>query len=674
MSNIQRFGSYFLLKKIATGGMAELYKAKKSGEKGFEKLLAIKMILPHLSANEEFISMFIDEAKVAALLNHQNIVQIYDLGKIENSYCIVMEYVRGKDLKSTLSRGVKSKSRIGVEHACLVTASALAGLSYAHRKRDKGRDLKIVHRDISPQNILITYEGEIKIVDFGIAKAATQSRDTKVGVLKGKIAYMSPEQAMGKPLDRRSDVFSMGVVLYEMLAGKKLFQGDTDLNTLEQVRTARVEPLPHELNAEVPKDLEDILLKALAKEPDERFQSASEMEEALQQFMRKAGYSTGGYSLSQYMSRLFKDDIEEELREEEEWDQTMVSEALSADTLATSLKDQTAVPEKPAPQPAPQPVQVTGRDIADKKEAPLLTKVLAAVIAVAALAGIGVWMKSRPAPAPQAQATTEAKGDTSAQTPPAPAEPAHAKPEKAVKAPPAERHAAKAGQEAPAAKSEPAPPARASVTITSDPPGAEASIDGRAAGVTPAESVDVGPGQTHRVRVAKAGYDAWNGSFSAGPGETASVHAELKEKSCSLSVNSNPAGAKILLDGQDTGRKTPASLDGLKPGKTYKVRLVIDGYGLFEDSVVADPSRTVSVNGTLVQQFGALTVDSQPWAVVVVDGEEKGTTPIAGLKLAVGEHSLALGNPKLKLGKRMKVRIEPNKTTRIVVDLNKAPQ
>ncbi len=199
--------------------------------------------------------------------------------------------------------------------------------------------------------MLISYEGEVKIVDFGIAKAATQSQETKVGLLKGKISYMSPEQARGKPLDMRSDIFSTGIVLYEMLTGKKLFQGDTDLNSLEKVREAKVEPLPTELNKSVPKELEAILLKSLALEPADRYQTASEMDEALQSFMRKSGYSGGNY-LSQYMSELFRDDIEEELREEEEWDHTIVSAVLEQDTIASSTL---AVHTKPAHKPEAAP-------------------------------------------------------------------------------------------------------------------------------------------------------------------------------------------------------------------------------------------------------------------------------------------------------------------------------
>jgi len=383
MPTPQRFGSYLLLKKIATGGMAELYKARKSGEQGFEKLLAVKKILPHLSTNEEFLGMFVDEARVAALLDHQNIVQIYDLGKIEDTYCIVMEYVRGRDLKAVAKRARELGNPVSVEHACFIACAMLSGLSYAHRRKDKGKDLGIVHRDISPQNVLVSYEGEVKITDFGIAKAATQSHDTRVGVLKGKVSYMSPEQARGLPLDQRSDIFSAGVVFYELLTGKKLFRGDTDIATLEKVREARVEPLPSELNTGVSRELEAILLRALAADKGDRYQSAPEMEGALQEFMRSTGYMTGNYSLSQYMFSLFRKDIEEELAEEGDWDQTLTTK-----TPVTDARAKAAGP-KPAGTPSLRPGQARARVM---RPAPAgrsaLPRYLVAAAVLAAGAGI----------------------------------------------------------------------------------------------------------------------------------------------------------------------------------------------------------------------------------------------------------------------------------------------
>lgn len=623
MPHAHRFGNYFLLKKIATGGMAELYKAKKSGEQGFEKLLAIKLILPHNAANEDFITMLIDEAKVAALLNHQNIVQIYDLGKIEDSYCIVMEYVRGKDLKSVISRGLKTRKRLGVEHACHITSSVLAGLSYAHRKKDRGQDLKIVHRDISPQNVLISYEGEVKIVDFGIAKAATQSRETKVGLLKGKISYMSPEQARGKPLDMRSDIFSTGIVLYEMLTGKKLFQGDTDLNSLEKVREAKVEPLPTELNKSIPKELEDITLRALALEPADRYQTASEMDEAIQSFMRKSGYSTGNY-LSQYMSELFRDDIEEELREEEEWDHLIVSSVLEQDTIASSklstkpghtkpAPEQKTVPQKPrtaASTAAPRPQQPAARE--QNRGVPAWLKV-AALLSVF-FSGGAFWLNARET--------------TNAETP---------KPQMQAAAP--------------VAAPETPMPEQATVAQAEAPPPQPASPE-----VKPVESRPGPAPEKTRPRMEQPA--------AAQPAPPAKA---------SLAVSSDPPGAKIFVDGEDTGKSTPATIDGLSPDRPYKVRVALDGYGSYDEVVTTQPGRTAGVRATLAQQFGSFTIDAKPWFFVFVDGEEKGTTPLAGIRLAAGEHNMMIANPRMKIKKQMKLRIEPNKTTSILIDWKNDP-
>ncbi len=206
-----RFGKYLLMEKLAVGGMAQLYRAKITGIQGFEKLIAVKTILPHLANEKELLTSFIDEAKLAALLHHQNIVQIYDFGPMEDSYFIAMEYLFGKDLRHIFSKSQEKGKPISNELALYVISRICSGLDYAHNLKDyQGKSLNIIHRDISPQNIFVTYEGEVKIVDFGIAKAASQSTITQLGMIKGKISYMSPEQASGQPIDHRSDIIFDG--------------------------------------------------------------------------------------------------------------------------------------------------------------------------------------------------------------------------------------------------------------------------------------------------------------------------------------------------------------------------------------------------------------------------------------------------------------------------------
>src|SRR5205823_3570216 len=219
-----KFGQYVLVEKIATGGMAEVWKARMRGVEGFQKIVAIKKILPHLSDNQDFIEMFIDEAKLAAQLNHNNIIHIYDLGKIQSSYYIAMEYIDGYDLKTILKLAADRDNPLNVELALFIAAKIAAALDYAHRKRDfEDRDLGLVHRDVSPQNVLISQDGDIKLCDFGIAKAASKASHTQAGALKGKLQYMSPEQAWGRAIDKRSDIFALATVLFELLTGRKLF-------------------------------------------------------------------------------------------------------------------------------------------------------------------------------------------------------------------------------------------------------------------------------------------------------------------------------------------------------------------------------------------------------------------------------------------------------------------
>ncbi|MFN9808798.1 MAG: serine/threonine-protein kinase [Deltaproteobacteria bacterium] len=282
----QEFGEYTLLRRIAVGGMAEVYVAKTGGVAGFEKLVALKVIHPRLSEDEHFTQMLVEEAKIAVLLTHVNIAQTFDLGKIDDTYFIAMEFIEGADAYRVMRRCTELRKAIPIDVATFIVAEMCSGLDYAHRKRDpdSGQPLDIVHRDISPQNVLISSAGEVKIVDFGIAKAASRSTQTEVGVIKGKYYYMSPEQAWGDPMDHRSDVFSTGVVLYELLTGRMLYQ-DADVATLlDTVRKAQIAP-PETRRPSVPRALSDIVMKALAKDPGDRWASAMEMGQALHQFL-----------------------------------------------------------------------------------------------------------------------------------------------------------------------------------------------------------------------------------------------------------------------------------------------------------------------------------------------------------------------------------------------------
>lgn len=309
---MERFGSYQLLEQIGIGGMAEVFLARHTGVEGFEKDIVIKRIRPHLSATPSFVNMFLGEAKLAAQLSHPNIVTIYDLGKISDSYFIAMEYIAGKDLSAIIPRAKKLEIPFPIEYAVKIASNVCEALYWAHTKTDaRGKPLHIVHRDVSPENIRVAWTGTVKILDFGIAKAATQIHETKAGEVKGKLVYMSPEQVMGKDVDHRSDIFSLAVVLYECITGLKLFSGDNDLAIMNNIIEGKIYP-PSYFREDVPDEVEAILMKGLEKDRKKRYQSAFDMQYDIDQFLSGHEFSPSNVHLSNFMKQLFREDIEKE--------------------------------------------------------------------------------------------------------------------------------------------------------------------------------------------------------------------------------------------------------------------------------------------------------------------------------------------------------------------------
>ena len=313
--SLETYGRYQLLKKLATGGMAQIYLARQMGPEGFEKFLVVKRILPHLAENDEFITMFLDEARIAARLNHPNVVQIFDLGAQDDSFFIAMEFIHGEDVRRVWKHADKLGKPIPLPLICRIIIDACAGLDYAHKKLDQtGRALNIVHRDISPQNILVSFEGGVKVVDFGIAKAADQATVTKSGVLKGKYSYMSPEQAAGQPIDCRTDIFALGVVLYELLTGTRLFKRATDIQTLNAVTECKIAN-PSQINDRVPTDLDAIVMKALAKDRTLRFPEAKQLGAALEGWLLANQLSGSSAALAEFMQTVYADRLRNEQEE-----------------------------------------------------------------------------------------------------------------------------------------------------------------------------------------------------------------------------------------------------------------------------------------------------------------------------------------------------------------------
>ena len=277
------FGRYELLKKLASGGMGQVFLAR-TGAKGFEKLVVLKRILPHLVEDEEFFTMFIDEARISLRLNHPNIAQMFELGEENGAHFIAMEYVASDDVRRLSRKAKDAGLTVPLGVIIRIIADAAAGLDHAHKVRDaKGAVLNLVHRDVSPQNILVGFDGGIKLIDFGVAKAAGRAQHTATGILKGKFPYMSPEQAEGEDIDARSDVFALGIVLWELLTERRLFKGENDIVTQKLVKACKVPP-PSAIKAELPKELDAIVLKALAKNRDDRYPDALSLRMALEDF------------------------------------------------------------------------------------------------------------------------------------------------------------------------------------------------------------------------------------------------------------------------------------------------------------------------------------------------------------------------------------------------------
>ena len=300
-----QLGRYEVLKPLARGSMAELLLARTSGMQAFERHVVIKQIRPDLSSDEQFVRRFLDEARLAASLHHQHIVQVHDVGEQDGAYFFAMEYVHGEDLKTLIQKAHDRSETIPLEIACMIVVAAASGLHHAHEK--KGPDLKplgLVHRDVSPANVLVGYDGSIKLVDFGLAKAALRSVQTRAGALKGNAGYMSPEQCRGEQIDRRSDVFGLGIVLYELLTARRLYKEPNDFLTMAAIVNQDVAP-PSTHRAGLPAELDAITLRALAKDVQQRYQTADELRAALEQFMVAAELRTSVKQLADYMKQMF---------------------------------------------------------------------------------------------------------------------------------------------------------------------------------------------------------------------------------------------------------------------------------------------------------------------------------------------------------------------------------
>lgn len=681
------YGKYVILDRLAVGGMAEVFRAQTFGVHGFQRLLVIKKILPHLSKDEEFVDMFIDEAKIAVGLTHANICQVTDLGKIDDNYFIAMEYVNGKDLRAILKKCYNNKTPLGVEQSIYIASEICKGLEYAHKREDPvtGESISVIHRDISPQNIMVSYRGEVKIVDFGIAKTEYKIHKTQAGVLKGKFAYMSPEQSSGMELSPKTDIFSTGIILYEMLTNRRLFLGGTDFETLENIKRGEIPPI-REINPKVSKELEATVLKSLAKHPEDRFQTANQMHNALSKTLYTEFPHFTQDHLSKKLYILFEDDIKKESENLKKALDTVGTEQVQQAQVASDQEisqKQTKTEEKTKPEFFLVPWLAALWAFLYRFRFPLLFILIAALTA---LFGKLFFHKE----------------------------------EKVVEP---------VQQEQPLEKT---------FVFETTPPKCKISINGEIKGDTPL-NLPLVLNKNYDLTLEKDGYVTIQKNILTSPDNTHFIFELEKNQPVvgAVKIDTNPSGAKVLLNGKDTNQTTPAIIDELPFEKDAEFSLVKDGYITYTKKVsINQPSqdlkislkkkgptlkinvvpanaeiflnkksagrtvtdltknqtytlrveakgylpeeRKIKIDGDLLEldielkkketQTGSISISATPWATVVIDGKIVGTSPILNYTLGVGKHDVIFRHPDFPdVTKNVNIRF--NDTQKLIIDL-----
>jgi eukaryotic-like serine/threonine-protein kinase len=643
------FGSYNLLYPLGRGGMGEVFLARQVGAEGIQRLVALKRILVHLSQREKTVQLFLDEVRIAALLAHGNIVQVIDHGVAEGQYFMAMEYVHGENLMEVLTRQRGRGAQVPLDLLLYIACRVCEGLDYAHTKLGlDGKPLGIVHRDISPQNILVSFQGEVKIADFGVARAAAQTHETLGGELKGKLLYMSPEQAWGREVDQRSDLFSLGVVLYEALSGESPFEREAPLATLEAVRAGAFRPLD-DVRPDLPREVVEIVHRTLRPEAGERFDSARAVYEAVEQAMRLHGFVVSPFDLADFMRSSFP-----ECR-------GRAADADAAGGTAIGRRADELVPGQagggvdgavhetlfylrqrhPELGGAPTDGAATWAAV-PRRRLPLVLAALA--IGLLGAGGLGlliVGKREGGRPAPPGAALSEA-----AVTP-------AAIPDGGAASTVEPRRAdarAVTGRGAGTVRAE------GTLEVRSRPVGATVSVSGRRAGTTPLVARVAAGRQT--VVVALRGHRPWRGEAEVRPGRSTPLEVSLDPLPALLTVEST-ASCGVSVDGREVG-EAPVSARAVPAGSVLVVceRLML---GLRASRrVTLSPGEAVTVRFS----FGVLAINLEPWAEVVVDGKGRGTTPLR-LVLPAGVHRVELVNREKSLDRVLSVEIRGGATSRL---------
>jgi len=628
---LERVGGYELIEKVASGGMAEVFRARAIRSSGVSKIVCLKRIHPTLCADPTFVRMFIEEARLGLSLSHANIVPVFDFGCIDGRHFLVMEYVEGQDLSELLARTKIVEASFDATLAVHITRQVLEGLTYAHDKRDEdGKALELVHRDISPSNIVVSTTGEVRILDFGIARSALREFRTRTGVIKGKPGYMPPEQETGGAVDARTDIFSCGILLHETLSLDRPGKGGQGIT-------------PSYGEHDAGEMLERVVSRATAPNREDRFGSAASMAKALDDYLDEVGARPNAAALASHVLEVFEaraptpdwsvSDSAFDKHLAEMVPDTAESEASETASEVTPATDVTLDLSKSEPQQDPRksPLPVEGGSSGRQRRGWIL-----AFLAFVLIGSVGAFVLI-------SGGDEEARGSQTRAEPISPAE----------------------------------PPRSARVDVRTEPAGASVRIDGAALeGITPL-STEIEAGD-HIIELELAGHVLVRRAVAAESGQLVVLEIGLTRAAGALRVVTEPEGARVAIDSRPIG-EAPALLRNLDRDRRYRVDVTKVGYEAWSEVVELDEheitevrvelSRTVAVR----EEPGLLTVSASPWAEVILDGHNLGMTPIVGRQVPSGRHDVVLRNTPRGVSARRVVMITAGQESRVFVDLAREP-
>lgn len=627
------FGRYELIEKVATGGMAEVYRARAHRAGGVSKTVCLKRIHPSLCADPSFVDMFIEEARLGLTLSHGNIVPVFDFGCVDGYHFLVMDFVEGYDLAEVIARSKIVSEPFPVELAVYVVLEVLEGLAYAHELEDEnGRPLDLVHRDISPSNVMVSRSGEVKILDFGIARSALREFRTRTGIVKGKPGYMAPEQARGDSVDARVDVFACGVMLHELLTGERPPGRESEPDSISSAGTPT-----REIDDE---QLEDIVERALAVEREVRFESAAEMGSALNEVLLNLGEMPRASRLAEYVDSLFSasaqspdwshqhDAVDRHLAALVAGDQEEVDEDVEADDELDEDVERTEEIETQDEATEQLEQEVAAPSRSRWKYGGVL---LLALLAITLVGVVGL----------------DLVGDRSGESSEAPRQ--------RIERPIAEE---------------------AELRVKTTPAGARIRIGDRTAPEVTPTSVSLAPGE-HEIQLHLDGYEPLERRVELLAGQSVMLELPLTALPGELRVTSEPPGATVRINGRKRG-VTPVEVGELSRTGTYLVEVTGEGFSEFVQEVRLDEERRRTVHAALTPEerskrsatrTGFLSVVARPWAEVILDGRSLGETPLIRRVVPAGRHVIVLRNPPRNAEVWRAVVVTAGEEKRISVDL-----